>query len=205
MDFTRACFGQKNEYASEMKLPKNYEEKNVQEKYEHIKVIYGEIHGFYIRTQKNAMDREDIEKLDLLISSIRNTMYAAKSLKDAIPDIKQLSDSSNDVKYHFYTETASTTDKFIDRLYELVNEEPKPDIKHLVSLFRDVTKEYDQVLKELYKEGTAGKVNETDITTLLNFNREIFTAFKSFIFAVKNYAFDKDEAKEFDELPGFIR
>ncbi|MBL7721813.1 MAG: hypothetical protein JNK98_07460, partial [Chitinophagaceae bacterium] len=56
-----------------------------------------------------------------------------------------------------------------------------------------------------YKETTAGHVNESEITTLLNFNREIFTAFKSFVFGIKDCLFNREQAKYFDELPGFIR
>jgi len=51
----------------------------------------------------------------------------------------------------------------------------------------------------------AGHLSETEITTLLNFNREVFTAFKSFVFGVKDYLFDKKQSRYFDELPGFIR
>jgi phosphate:Na+ symporter len=48
-------------------------------------------------------------------------------------------------------------------------------------------------------------VNETEITTMLNFNREIFTGFKSLVFAVKDFLLDKEQSKQFDDLPGFIR
>jgi hypothetical protein len=40
---------------------------------------------------------------------------------------------------------------------------------------------------------------------MLNFNREIFTGFKSLVFAVKDYLLDKEQSKHFDDLPGFIR
>jgi hypothetical protein len=40
---------------------------------------------------------------------------------------------------------------------------------------------------------------------MLNFNREIFTGFKSLVFAAKDYLLDKEQSKHFDDLPGFIR
>lgn len=84
--------------------------------------------------------------------------------------------------------------------------EDKPnDVKGFSEIYKSVTSGYTNTLQHLYKEGTAGKVNETEITTLLNFNREIFTGFKSLVFAVKDRLLDKDQSKHFDEMPGFIR
>jgi phosphate:Na+ symporter len=75
----------------------------------------------------------------------------------------------------------------------------------LAALYKSITQAYTDTLQFLYKEGTSGYVSETEITTMLNFNREIFTAFKSILFAAKDYLLDKQQSKFFDELPGFIR
>jgi phosphate:Na+ symporter len=77
--------------------------------------------------------------------------------------------------------------------------------KDLSAVYRSVTSGYTTTLQHLYKEGTAGNVNETEITTMLNFNREIFTGFKSLVFAAKDHLLDKEQSKHFDDLPGFIR
>lgn len=146
-----------------------------------------------------------MEKLDRLISSVRNTMYAAKSIKDAIPDMEQLKNSSNDVKYNFYHQTRKSIAEFCEKVYHLTNAKPDLHFEELTSLYHSVTSSYTNTLTQLYKENTAGQLGETEITTLLNFNREIFTAFKSFVFGVKDYLFNKEQSKYFEELPGFIR
>jgi phosphate:Na+ symporter len=205
IDFTRNCFNLSNPDQDSMKLKKGFVEKNAPGKYEHIKMLYGEIHSFNIQLQKYILDREDRDKLERLISSVRNIMYAAKSIKDAIPDIDQLSNSSNDIKYGFYCQTREALVKFCSEIYHITSESHILHFEDLTSLYHGITGRYTGTLQELYKESTAGHVSESEITTMLNFNREIFTAFKSFIFGVKDFLFDKEQSKYFDELPGFIR
>lgn len=188
-----------------MKLNRNYPGKAIADKYEYIKFLHGEVHSFYIQVQKGVTDKEDTEKLDRLMSSVRNMMYAAKSIKDAIPDIEQLSNSANDVKYGFYKQTRQSVDEFCNNIYEMPGKDPSHHFAELTSLYHSVTRNYTSTLQQLYKESTAGNVGETEITTLLNFNREVFTAFKSLVFGVKDYLFDKRQSTYFDDLPGFIR
>ena len=155
--------------------------------------------------QKTTTNKEDAEKLDRLMSSNRNAMYAAKSFKDALPDKEQLQNSSNEIKFAFYKETRTEVEKFCKAVQELLKEDKENDAQEFTAIFKSVTSGYTTTLQHLYKEGTAGNVNETEITTMLNFNREIFTGFKSLVFAAKDLLLDKDQSRQFDELPGFIR
>ncbi len=205
LDFTLRCFSLDNKHWKDLKMHKDFPGMSAQEKYEYIKFLHGEIHSFFIQLQKNISDKEEMEKLDRLISSVRNTMYAAKSIKDAIPDMEQLKNSSNDVKYNFYHQTRKAIGEFCEKVYHLTIAKPDLHFEELTSIYHSVTSSYTETLTQLYKENTAGQLGETEITTLLNFNREIFTAFKSFVFGVKDHLFDKEQSKYFEELPGFIR
>lgn len=204
LDYTLSCYSIRNNYRENVQLPKRYKSMTLPEKYEHIKFLYGEIHSFYIRMQKNVSG-QDMEKLDRLISSVRNTMYAAKNIKDAIPDMEQLANSANDVKYSFYKQTSKSVTLFCDQIFLLLNEETEQHPENLVTFYHTVTGNYTLILQQFYNENVAGNLSETEITTLLNFNREIFTAFKSFVFGVKDCLFDKSQSNYFDNLPGFIR
>ncbi|HEX6170631.1 MAG TPA: Na/Pi symporter [Chitinophagaceae bacterium] len=199
------CFEISDKKQPETKLNKKYLDNNILEKYDYIKFLYGEIHSYYIQMQKTTSHKEDAEKLDRFMSSNRNAMYAAKSFKDALPDKEQLQNSSNEVKFAFYKETRTEVEKFCKAVQELLKEDNKNDAGEFAAIFKSVTSGYTATLQHLYKEGTAGNVNETEITTMLNFNREIFTGFKSLVFAVKGLLLDKNQSKQFDDLPGFIR
>jgi len=204
-DFAMSCFENKNHLTNEMKLSEKFTGYNIPEKYEHIKYLHGEIHSFYITLQNEMHQGDDFEKLDRLMSSVRNCMYAAKNFKDALPDIKQLRNSSNDIKFSFYTTSKNRVNDFFEMNVRLVLENPHPVPDELTPVYKNVTEGYNTTLKQLYGSSTAGHVNETEISTLLNFNREIYTAFKSLFFGLKEFLLDKNQSRHFDELPGFIR
>ena len=75
----------------------------------------------------------------------------------------------------------------------------------LLSLYKETQDGYSISLRELYKQGLEKRLNESEISTLVNVNREAYTAFKSIIFSVKDIMLPPAEADQFDELPGFIR
>ncbi len=204
-NYALSCFEIPDKKQPETKLNKKYLDHNILEKYEYIKFLYGEIHSYYIQLQKTTTNKEDLEMLDRLMSSIRNGMYAVKSFKDALPDKEQLQNSSNEIKFAFYKETRDEVQKFCNAIQELLKENKQDKAKELTEIYKSVTAGYTTTLQHLYKEGTAGNVNETEITTMLNFNREIFTGFKSLVFAAKDHLLDKEQSKLFDDLPGFIR
>lgn len=204
-DFIMGCFRINNRHLTATGLRKSFLAKSIEEKYEFIKYLHGEIHSYYVKVQQAATDKEDVERLDRLISSVRNGMYAAKSFKDALPDISQLEKSSNDIKYEFYQQSRQGVIKFCDDVLRLLNNPEAADADAIIALYKTVTGGYASSLRHFYKESTAGHVSEKEISTLLNFNREIVTGFKSLVFGVKDYLLDRKQSKTMDELPGFIR
>ena len=204
-NYIMSCFGARDQHEKEMKLNKRFLEQDLTEKYKYFKFLYGEIHTYYIQLQGMISNKEDSEKADRLMSSVRNSMYAAKSFKDALPDKEQLHNSSNDIKFSFYKSTKDEVRKFCEAVQQLLIKERQDSINDLSEIYRSVTTGYTTTLQHLYKDGISKHINETEITTLLNFNREIFTGFKSLVFGVKDLLFDKERSRQLDELPGFIR
>ena len=204
-DYILDCFGMENKLEKDMKLNKRFADQNLSKKYEYIKFLYGEIHSYYIRLRETIKNKDDSDKGERLMSSVRNTMYAAKSFKDAVPDKDELHNSSNETKYAFYRQTKEEVKKFCESVQKLLMKEKHDSIDEVAAVYKSVTGGYTDTLKHLYQEGTAKHVSENEITTLLNFNREIFTGYKSLFFGIKDLLFDREQSKELDELPGFIR
>lgn len=204
-DFIMSCFGIKSRGIEETGLRKSFITKPVDEKYEYIKYLHGEIHSYYIKIQQKAIDTEDVERLDRFISSVRNGMYSAKSFKDSLLDLEQLQKSSNDIKYEFYKQSRQVVEKFCDDILRLLVNNKTINTEDIVAVYKTVTGGYATSLKHFYKETTTEHVSEKEISTLLNFNRELVTGFKSLVFGVKDYLLDRKQSKMLDELPGFIR
>jgi phosphate:Na+ symporter len=205
LHYAQACFQLPDYRSHSMGLSEKITERPLPEKYEHIKFLYGEIHSYFVQLLKDMSEKDESEKLDRLMAAVRNAMYAAKSFKDALTDLNQLQQSSNDVKYNFYMKTRQEVEQFCSQITALMQNGKNHTSAALASYYEQITRSYNDTLQYLYKEGTAGHVSETEITTLLNFNREIFTAFKSLLFALKDFLLDREQSKYFDERPGFIR
>ena len=204
--FTLEAFDKSTAILDDLQLYRDFGSKKLMEKYEYIKYLHGEIYNYSIQLQNLVTDKESSLRIEQLISSARNSMYAAKNLKDAFPDIEQLQRSSNDVKYGFYKLTRDKIAKFYDAIILLLtSENTQTNFEQLASLYKSIQAEYSETLNSLYKEGLAQSISEVEFSTLLNFNREMYTLEKSLLFALKDFLLNENEAAYFDELPGFIR
>ena len=147
-----------------------------------------------------------MERVNQLISAIRNGMYAAKNIRDAQHDIQQMSNSSNDIKFNFYTVSREKLLDFYRRIQLLLDKDTSMDrFEELTTIYQSITSGYSETLHSLYKDNLARHVNETEISTLINFNRELYTFFKSILIGLKEYSLTSREADYFGTLPGFIR
>ena len=204
VDFLKEAFDIKGINSGD-NIDKHFRNESREESYHQIKHLYGEIHEFYIRLQKNPLSLQLLERLEQLSGGVRNGMYAAKNTRDMWQDIGQLRNSSNDTKYNFYTDTRQKIILFSEQIHSAMEGEKKLSLQNVTGLYSAIQSDYAGSLKQLYKESTASSVNETEITTLLNFNRELYTALKSLMFAAINYLLKPEEAGSFDKMPGFIR
>ena len=187
-------------------LHKNYYSKALPEKYEYIKQLHGEMHGFYLKLQNIAKNKIATERLNQLIASIRNSMYAAKNIQDAQHDIELMRNSSNDIKYNFYTGSSEKLFSLYSQLQVLIKtKNGNNHFEQLNKIYLSITSGYSENIQLLYKESLSNQLNEVEISTLINFNRELYTSFKSILFAVKDYMLSTKEAEYFDAQPGFIR
>lgn len=183
-----------------------YWEKTIDEKYDFLKLLHGEIYAYAIRLNKEALNDEERELIERLTSSVRNSMFAAKSIKDSEHDIDQFKNSSNNAKYHYYQQKRMAVKAFYDRLISLLMKPVLPNgFEEMVEMYNNVHKGYTEELSNLYKTGADTSLNEVEISTLINFNRELHSSHKAIVWAMKDYLLDKEQARYFAELPGFIR
>jgi len=186
-------------------LNEKFLDSTTNEKYEFIKRYHGQIHSFYTKMQAGALTEQVVSRTEQLVSSSRNGMYAAKNIKDALGDIHQLQNSSNDRKYEYYQDVRRNVVGFCKAAIDLIHSQDKERSASMHDLYKMIQDGYNKELNKLYKESATRQLREDEVSTLFNFNREIFTAYKSIVFALKDLLLNFEEADKFDELPGFIR
>ncbi len=183
-----------------------FEVKSLNEKYDYLKMLHGEIHAYTIRFNKENLDNEEREKLERLTSGARNCMFAAKSINDSTEDIEQFRNSSNNVKYQYYKQKRAEVKAFYGELVALLIKPSLPNgFEEMVSLYHKIQQGYTSELSNLYKIGANTNLSEVEITTLVNFNRELYSSHKAIVWALKDFLLNKEQARYFAELPGFIR
>lgn len=186
-------------------LDARYLDKTPAEKYEYIKHLHGDIYSYYTRIRQYLPEDQIFVLTDKQIASVRNAMYAAKNIKDIAADIDQLRNSSHESKYNFFLRSKERMETFCADADSILDARIPALATALYQLFERTQSEYNSSLRMLYTDGTFGELSESEISTVINFNRELYTAFKSIVIALKDAVLEEKEAVAFNDLPGFIR
>lgn len=173
------------------------------EQYDYIKHYHGDIYAYCIQLQHAEISNEEAHHLDRLLAAIGNGLYAAKNIKDIIYDIDQLKNSGNDIKYAFYLQAKEKANQFYLQLAEMLQQDKDTYFEETVRINQAVQQGFITALQQLYKVEYAEKLSETELSTIINFNRELYTSFKSITLVIKDCLFTNEEVAAFDELPGF--
>ncbi|MBK6543959.1 MAG: Na/Pi cotransporter family protein [Saprospiraceae bacterium] len=184
-------------------LKRNFSEKLPEEKYQFLKQHQGEIQSFYLALRVKIQSDHNSE-LNQLISSVRSAMHSVKSMKDIGANINNLMRSSKDIKFEFFLHHQNETKKLYFQLNELMRKEKTANFKILRNIYNDIQNNYSTALNEFYKKAQTAPLEDLDLTTAINFNRELFTANKAMLIAIKDFLLDEKQADEFNEVPIYM-
>ena len=181
---------------------RNFFSKTEEEKYEFLKQLQGELQAFYL-TLRTKLEGEKQAELNQLISAVRSSMHAVKSVKDIGTNITNLRQSSKEIKFNFFLHHKKETESLYFQLYSILFEEKKASFKELQHLFDTIENNYSTALNDFYNEAQKARLENLDITTIINFNRELFTSNKAMLMAVKEMVLEEKQAQFFNEIPKY--
>ena len=171
-----------------------------EEKYEFLKQLQGEFQAFYLLLRTKLQD-EQYAQLNQLISSVRNSMYSVKSIKDIGGNITNLSRSSKDIKFDFFISNKKETEDLYQQFNAYITQHEKATFEKLQRLYNNIQNNYSSALNNFYKEAQNAPIEDIDITTVINFNRELFTLNKAMLIAVKDFLLEEKQKEDFNEIP----
>jgi len=178
---------------------RKYLSKTIDEKYEFLKQLQGELQSFYL-SLRTKIKAEDNPLLNQLISAVRSSMHAAKSVKDIKSNISNLKRSSIDITFELFEQQKNETKELYGQLYKLMDGDKKPDFEKFQSIFQSIQDNYSSTLNKFYKEAQGGTIEDLDITSVINFNRELFTSHKAMFMSIKDFILEEKEAQDFNEI-----
>ena len=173
--------------------------KTKDDKYAFLRQFQGELQSFYLELRAKLEDEENVQ-LNQLVSVARSAMYAVKSITDITGDISNLSHSSKDIKYDFFVQQKNEIKVLYAKMYAVLQQKEDPSFETMQMLFNTIATSYSLALSSFYKEAQHAPIEDLDITIALNVNRELFTANKAMLMAVKDFSLNEKEALRFNEL-----
>lgn len=191
---------EKNEKLNSINVSKAIKLKTPEEKYEFLKLLQGEIQLFYTSLRMKLTNEEGVE-LSQLVSSVRSAMHSSKSMKDIKCNISDLKQSSSNIKFNFFTSRKTQTENLYQHLDALISGSENLSFAQLQHSFNDVETAYSLALASLYMDSQSTPLEGTDMTTIINFNRELFTSNKAMVMAVKDFLLNASEAEAFNDVP----
>ncbi len=179
---------------------RKFSKKTAAEKYEFLKQLQGELQAFYLDLRPKSAGEQNAE-LNQLISSVRSCMHGIKSVKDISSNITNLKHSSKDIKFDFFMHHQKETEQLYADLNAFMSGKKSVSFENLQAVNNTIQNNYTSALNSFYKEAQQAAIEDMDITTAINFNRELFTSNKAMLMAVKDFLLEEKEAKDFNELP----
>lgn len=174
--------------------------KTIEEKYDSLKQLQGELQVFYIEL-RSKLQSEEYSNINQLISAVRSSMHSVKSVKDIGTNITNLRHSSKDIKYNFFIHHKQETEALYRQFNALITQEMPASLENLQDIFNTIEGNYTSALNNFYTEAQNAPLEKIDITTVINFNRELFTSNKAMLMAVKDFLLKEKQAQEFNEIP----
>lgn len=193
-------FAQENEELKKINTKKKFLLKSTEEKYDFMKQLQGELQSFYLELRGKLQNGQD-SQLNQLNSSIRSAMYSIKCLNDIKRNIDNLQQSSKTLKFNFFVTKKTETTNLYTQLNSVLKNKKNDHFKTLEAIFKTIEKDYTETLNDFYKQASITPIEDIEITTIINFNREVFTSNKAMLMAIKDFIFDEKQAEDFNSIP----
>lgn len=187
-----AGFIQRDSVFTTINETKRFNEKTVEDKYEFLKMLQGEIQSFYVLLRQKLL-HEQLNELNQLVAGVRHAMYSAKSIKDVSANIFNLGQSSKHVKYNMLVQRKTQTEKLYQLLFTMCNNSEKPANKSIQDVFKMIDRNYNLALHDFYKDPQTVFLLEIDFTTVINFNRELLSSNQAMATAVQSILTDEKQ------------
>jgi len=170
--------------------------------YAEIKQLEGEILRHALALQGRPLEADESERLSQIIPSIRNAVQAAKSMKDVGADLELFRGSVNDRFNAYFGQFREAARQFYEALDSLRRSDiPAVRFEALVGIKNSSESAHNRMRHRIYEEVARGELNEVEISTLLNVNRELLVASQSLVSALADALLNMDAAQDFASLP----
>lgn len=191
----------------EVKLPQYILDKKInltnlsfKERYTLVKEISGKIISFYTKFLAQPIKKEQLLRINQLMASLRNGMYAAKGMKDIHANSIEFSNSINNIKFGTFQSLQNSLTIFFSSLMSAFNNTDQQNCyNELKNLYEKTQQEFESSIKISYQSAGDNLIKEKDVSTLFNVNRALYASCKAILLAIKDFQLNLANAEKLDE------
>jgi phosphate:Na+ symporter len=173
------------------------------ELYRKTKYLEGELLGFAVKIQAEPLESNESQRVNQLLSAVRDAVHSAKSLRDIRHDLEAFEDSPRRDVSEYLEHFRSVMTAFYGDLFRLRSDDESPALfQDFADLISKINNWHNQLHREIFADIKRGGIDEADISSLLNVNRELLNSNVALVMALADYSLDADAADAVRQLPG---
>lgn len=158
------------------------------DRYRRIKRLEGEILRFSLDIQKEQLAVTQTSLLTELLSSVRQSVRSAKAIKDIYHNLNDFVDSPKNSLNQYADEFRRRQSTFFDSVFELrASDTEGPIAQDFPELMKLIQALHDQMNAKLYEDIHQDRLQEDEISTVLNVNRELKISNEWLVGAIETY------------------
>jgi len=178
------------------------EQESFDKLYRQTKRLEGEILSFALQVQEQPLEAHESGRLNQLLSAVREAVHSAKSLRDIRHNLQDFADSPHAEVNAYLDHFRSVMTAFYGEIYRLPGgRESTPLFHDFADAVKRVNEWHDQLHREVYSDVTRQRLDESEISSLLNVNRELLNSNIALIMALKDFHLEERESGALSQLP----
>ncbi len=167
--------------------------------YEKIKLLHGEIFAFYSRLQSHKLEETEVKELERMVFASRNIMNSIKNFKGIRLNLDEFNGSDSTYLNDQYSRFRKRLLKLYNEMKAIQNQEDRENQYHsLLKTFVKIEEADKRFIKETISAVTEGRIQELEISSLLLVNRLFTQACRLQIFSLKDLLLSQEQINNFD-------
>lgn len=169
--------------------------RSFEELYRAAKTLEGELVEFTIRLRTGSLDTADSERLGQLLSAAREAIHSAKAIKNIRHNLLELGHPGSALPTAYAKNFRDCMQQFLADMYQLRTDEGLVvDFESLADALKRIGLRHDELHDRIYAGVREDRISQTQVSSLLNVNRELLNSNRSLVLALGDYFLDATQA-----------
>jgi phosphate:Na+ symporter len=170
--------------------------------YDRLKQTEGAILEYYTTVQTSELVANQYDLVNQYIAATRYCIRAAKTMKDIHHDLKDFESTGNDILYMQYQNLQKDWSDFNLEFHNLLDIQNQGALfGELASIMKSAFLSQQRQTSEIIEILRKKKLDELEISTLLNVHHEILSVKKSLLRALAHLKLTVTQSEEFEFIP----